>query len=306
MIVASLMAVSCVETIILPDDVIVEEDFWKKKADVQSMVSGAYRSMIVDVLDTKKDVNKNKILPCLLVWNGLRSDEMTVASQSSSTSTVEDLEEINLASIQEDNEFVSWEYFYRVINNCNLVLGKAGKVMEEDPSYTQGDYLSDCSKMLALRALCYFYLVRHFRDIPFIDEAFTNSSRNRDIAQSAPAVVLERLISDLETAERNAVASNAYGDWQDVGFFTRDAIQALMADIYLWRGSVMHNAADYDKCVEYCNKVIEAKRLHPVAGAFRTGDNDEPYPSLGWGSERFARLYVLQNADESIFELQYT
>ena len=46
MIVASLMAVSCVDTVILPDDKTVDEDFWKSKSDVQLMVNGAYRSML--------------------------------------------------------------------------------------------------------------------------------------------------------------------------------------------------------------------------------------------------------------------
>ena len=40
-IVAGLMAVSCVDTVILPDDKTVDEDFWKSKSDVQLMVNGA-------------------------------------------------------------------------------------------------------------------------------------------------------------------------------------------------------------------------------------------------------------------------
>ena len=35
MIVASLLAVACVDTQILPNDKTVEEDFWKSKSDVQ-------------------------------------------------------------------------------------------------------------------------------------------------------------------------------------------------------------------------------------------------------------------------------
>jgi len=33
---------SCVDTIILPDDKTVEEDFWKTQNDVEKMVNGAY------------------------------------------------------------------------------------------------------------------------------------------------------------------------------------------------------------------------------------------------------------------------
>ena len=43
MIVASLMAVACVDTQILPNDKTVEEDFWKSKSDVQSLSGHAQR-----------------------------------------------------------------------------------------------------------------------------------------------------------------------------------------------------------------------------------------------------------------------
>ena len=45
MIASSLMLVSCLDTIILPDDKTVDEDFWKTKEDVASMVNGAYAAM---------------------------------------------------------------------------------------------------------------------------------------------------------------------------------------------------------------------------------------------------------------------
>ena len=293
MIAASLMAVSCVDTIILPDNMTVEEDFWKTKSDVQLMVSGAYQSMLSSDIQTR-----------LLVWSGLRSDEMVPVANLTSA-LAEDLTEVNLANIQDDNTFASWGAFYKVINNCNIVLEKASKVLAEDPSYTQGDYLADCSKMLALRSLCYFYLVRNFRDVPYVDVAYLSSSQDRNVAQSAPSEVLEHIIADLQTAETNAVASNAYGDWRDVGYLTRDGVQALLADVYLWRGSVMHNSADYEKCVEYCNKVIASKKANHVADRFRAENPDDEFPSLIAGNETFINLYVDQNAEESIFELQY-
>ena len=43
---AALLMASCVDTIILPDDKTVEEDFWKQKSDVQLIANNAYRSML--------------------------------------------------------------------------------------------------------------------------------------------------------------------------------------------------------------------------------------------------------------------
>lgn len=289
MIVASLMAVSCVDTVILPDNMTVDEDFWKKKGDVELMVNGAYVSMIDD-----------NVMARLLVWGGLRSDELLPNTTLTGT-LMEDLRDINLANTQTDNQFATWASIYTVINNCNIVLERAAAVMDEDPSYTNGDYLAHCSQMLALRSLCYFYLVRNFRDVPYTATAYMLSSQDPNIPQSAPADVLQHCIDDLLTAEKNAVLASAYTDWRKVGYFTRDAIQALLADIYLWRGSVMHSAADYEQAVAYCDKVIASKRSqHRMTGA----DTDEKDYWLAEGRSSFRDLFIYQNAEESIFELQ--
>jgi len=288
---------SCVDTVILPDDKTVDEDFWKSKGDVQLMVNGAYKSMI------STDVVKR-----LIVWGDLRSDELLpVARVTGGTAqgVLEDLVEINTGNTQYDNQFATWGAFYSVINNCNLVLARAAAVMSEDPSYTEGDYLSDCSQMLGLRALCYFYLVRNYRDVPYTTEAFMNSSQNLDIPQSAPDSVLRACIADLEVAERNPISATAFNDWRRVGYMTLDGIQALMADIYLWLGSVNHSAADYSKAVEYCDKVIESKKEQYLSSQRnKMAASQKEYP-LADGNELFNELFIDQNASESIFELQY-
>lgn len=283
------MMASCVDTVILPNDKTVDEDFWKTKSDVQLMVNGAYKSMV-----------SNDVLTRLIVWGGLRSEELLPVSNVTGR-LVEDLTEINLGNTQPDNVFARWAAFYQVINNCNLVLARAEAVMSEDPSYTQGDYLSDCSQMLGLRALCYFYLVRNFRDVPYVTEAFMNSSQNRNIPQASPDSILTCCINDLKTAEANAISASAFNDWRRVGYMTKDAIQTLLADIYLWRASVTHNTSDYDACLEYCDKVIASKKIQHVLGR---GEIEEKDYYLAEGRNMFNELYVNQNAEESIFELQ--
>lgn len=287
---AALLMASCVDTIILPDDKTVEEDFWKSKSDVQLIANNAYRSMLSENMISR-----------LVIWGDLRSDEL-IPIASVTGSLVEDLTEINMANTQEDNQFVTWGDFYSTINYCNLVLSSAGQVMDEDPSYTEGDYLSDCSQMLALRSLCYFYLVRNFRDVPYVTEAFKNSSQDRNIPQSAPDEVLANCLKDLETAEQNAILPSAYNDWRRVGYFTRDAIQALMADIYLWRASVNHSIADYEQAIAYCDKVIASKKAQHVLGF---GETEMPEYPLAEGRSAFRSLYITKNAEESIFELQF-
>lgn len=290
MIVAGLMTASCVETLILPDDKTVDEDFWKSKQDVQLMVNGAYQSML-----------STNVMSRLIVWGGLRSEEMLPVASVSST-LQEDLAEINLGNTQADNQFAEWAPLYGVINRCNLILQRAEEVMAEDPSYTQGDYLADCSQMLALRALCYFYLVRNFRDVPYITSAYTDSSQDRNVAQSAPSAVLEGCLKDLAEAEKNALSASAFADWRRVGYFTRDGINALQADMYLWRASVTHSSQDYEQAIAYCDKVIASKKDQHKAKRGEIVDKDY---WLAEGRGATAEIFITKDAEESILELQF-
>lgn len=283
---------SCLDTIILPEEKTVDEDFWKTKEDVSAMVNGAYAAM-----------TSNDVLARLIVWGGLRSDELLITPQVDVSATSTALQEIAAVNMQTTNMFAQWSAFYDVINRCNIVLERSEEVMSVDPNFTLGDYQVDRSQMLALRALCYFYLVRNFRDVPYVTEAYMNSSQNMNVPQSAPAYVLERCIADLEEAAQTAIAARSYGvnEWQRVGWITDDGINAILADIYLWRASVMHNQEDYAKCVSYCDKVIESKRSQHVRG--RNEIVEKEYP-LADAADLYYDIFFTQNAEESIFELQ--
>lgn len=291
MFLSCMMFVSCVDTIILPDDKTVDEDFWKTKEDVAAMVNGAYSAM------TASDV-----IARLIVWGDYRSDEMLI-STTPKGGVPDALTEMAAVNMQTTNMYASWSAFYNVINRCNIVLERAEAVMNEDPNYTMGDYQVDRSQMLALRALCYFYLVRNYHDVPYITQAYMVSSQEMQVAQSTPQYVIERCIADLEEAERTPLKALNYttSQWQRVGWMTDDAIRTLLADIYLWRASITHNAADYQKCVDYCDLVIKSKQDQHVA-SFDDAEGVE-YPLVN-SNNYYTRLFGDQNAEESIFELQ--
>lgn len=294
MFVSSLMLLSCVDTIILPDDKTVDEDYWKTKEQVASMVNAAYAAMA-----------DNAVIERLIVWGDFRTDELLGPSGSVDNSTTKTaLDEISAVNMQTTNMFGQWSAFYNVINRCNIVLERAEAVQQVDPNYEVGDYQVDRSQMLALRALCYFYLVRNFRDVPYITEAYMNSSQNMQVPQSAPAVVLQHCIDDLEEAVKTSKKSNglSVSDWTRVGYMTEDAINSLLADIYLWRASVMHSRADYQTCIDYCDKVIASKKAQHVRGFSEVTEKE--FPLYCDANVLYTRLFVEQNAEESIFEIQ--
>ncbi len=290
---AAAMMSSCVDTIIVPYDKTVEEDYWQSKSDVSQMVNGTYNAMLA-----------SGFVQRLVVWGDFRSDELTSASSLNITNTTTTgLSQLESGNIETTNTFADWSSFYYVINNCNVVLEKAGAVVDIDPNYTEGDYLADCSQMKALRALCYFYLVRTFRDVPYSTVAFMNSSQDMNLGQTAPATVIDNCIKDVEEALPNALSAQAYTDWRNYGYINRDGMRALLADLYLWRASVNHSAADYQKSIEYCDMVIDSKKSMN-SNTESSSDGLAGYP-LTKGSDAFSDIFVSQNSDESIFELQY-
>ena len=297
---ASVALVSCVDTVILPDNKTVDEDFWQKKSEVDAVVATAYAQL-----------RDEAAIRNMIIWGDFRSDELVVTSTLPTSATYRTaLQQIYSCNIETENAFTSWYPFYSAINYCNLVLEKAEGVIAVDPDYTRGDYDANKAQMLALRAFCYFYLTKVFHDIPVTPGAYLNSSDDLNAPQANPDSVLTMCINDLQEASQYAISGSTYGDWRDKGYLNQDGINAILADIYLWRGSVNRDASDYEACVEYCDKIIKAKKeayeQNPRHRRYGTDDVEQNY-YLSDYSEMYRDIFgqTGQNADESIFELQF-
>ncbi len=288
------VGVSCNDFLtIYPTDRIVAEDFWKTKSDVEQMVDGTYQSML------SYDIQERAI-----IWGAFRSDEL-IKYSAYSDNTLDNIEGVNLLPTM---KYCNWSAFYKVINNCNIVLNHAPGVMAEDPEFTEGDYQVVKAQMLALRSLCYFYLVRTFRDVPYSVKAVEDDSQIELLPQLSPGEVLQHCLDDLAAAEPYIMRTGAYGDWRDKGYFTRDAVHALMADIYLWRAAMTHNKSDYKQVIGLVDKVVAAKDQYYVENYTKsvTGEEDDSL-HLYEAAEAFNMIFNNNNMNshESILEWQY-
>ena len=253
------------------------------------MVNGAYNAMASTNVQFR-----------LIVWSS-RSDELTVNTSLSNSS----LNQINSANIQTTNTYANWGDLYSVINCCNLVIDKSAEVMNIDPSYLEGDHNNNVAQMKALRALCYLYLIRTFRDVPLVLTPFKQSSQELNVPQVAPGVVLDQIIADLEEVKNNTLStSNIYTQWQKMGKITRNGVYAILADAYLWRASILGNESDYDKCIECCDYI---RNQHSNATGGNSGFRPQATEDDGWNLNRASSYYSVFNGkdDESLFELCY-
>ncbi|WP_243349435.1 RagB/SusD family nutrient uptake outer membrane protein [Parabacteroides sp. FAFU027] len=259
------MSVGCTDWLdIKPEGETVLDDYWQTESQADEVLSACYRGLILD----------NNVFR-MIVWGELRSDNV-VSGQNSSYS----VQKIMDVDITPTNEYCNWASMYQVINYCNTVLHYAPGVVDKDKNFTSSDLHAMESEALSIRALCYFYLVRTFKNVPWIESPSIDDTQNYDIAQSSDTVVIQNIIRDLKTAQKYARV-NFGNSIYDKARITLNAVNALLADVYLWD-------QQYTKCVEACNAVLSDNNLKLVKS-----------------DEMYKKVFYEGNSTESIFELNF-
>jgi len=249
---------------IKPESEIILDEYWQTESDVQAVLSACYRGLTED-----------DVLYRMIVWGEVRSDEII-----SGTSIDYDIYQLISGNITSSNEYCEWGSFYTVINYCNVLMYYAPMVLERDDNFTQNDLNRITSEALAIRSLCYFYLVRAFKDVPWIEEPSLSDTQDYEMPKDSGEVIIRHLIDDLNTAKEYAVSDFGVKS-KNKGYFTKSAVNALLADVYLW-------SQNYDSCVVCCDEVLADTKL-----------------SLVENKNMYSQLYYFGNSTESIFELQF-
>ena len=308
-IVVAMTLTGCNEWLeLMPDDSTIEEEFWQNGNQVESVVRSCYRYM-----------QEDNVMQRIILWGELRSDEV----QNGSAISVNETDIVN-ANVKSSNAFCNWASFYTVINYCNNVLEKAPGVQQLDANFDDATFQAYMAEAYTLRALCYFYLLRTFRDVPLVvessksDDADYNVS-NRDTAawvsyyqlpvsaaafssETYPLIdqehyVLDWIIDDLKTAV--AYAAKEWEGDENYGRVTRRAAEALLADCHLWRASINEPldpgqaATDYRACADVCDAILAETAAMEDA-------------TLVEGANLLREVFYAGNSAESIFELNFT
>ena len=145
---------------IQPMNSTVLENYWKEKADVTGAVNGCYEAL------ASEDVIKH-----MAVWGELRSENVVIGTLNNAQkyqNTYNNLNEMLKENLLQTNEMCNWSSLYNVINRCNIVCHYAPEVEQIDPNYTYNELKATVAEMKTIRALCYFHLIRAFRDVPYL------------------------------------------------------------------------------------------------------------------------------------------
>lgn len=254
---------SCTEWIELkPPQGLIREEFWQNKEDVEAVVMASYDAF--RQLDGK-----------LFKLGEIRADLVTGDNNQSLSE-----QKIVEGNIYPDNNMCDWSQFYQVINFCNEVIKNAQKVQEIDNTFTDFQVQAYLAEVHYMRALTYFYLVRIFKDVPFLLEPVESDNAELYHPKTNGDEILNFLINDLKEFRTFAIAQGYSTLSENKGRATKAAYDALLADISLWQ-------FDYEAVIDYVQRI----------------ENSEEYLLLP--SSRWYELFYPGNSAESIFELQF-
>lgn len=277
-----------------PQNDIVLENYWTEEADVNSVLNSCYAQL-----------ESSDCISRMVVWGELRSDNMTNGS-----GTPYSINNILKENILETNGYTNWQCFYSVINRCNTVIYYAPGVNEIDPNFTDAELRATIAEATMLRSLCYFYLIRAFRDVPYVTEPSNDDTQVYQVPASSFNEVLDRLIADMESVKDDAVRSYGEESVENTCRVTRWACYALLADLYLWKG-------DWQRCIDYCDLVIDQKikeyeEDYEENPTTLTTELYGKYPLISestansnYAGTTYNEIFGQGNSFESIFELNF-
>lgn len=283
---------------ILPLNDVVLENYWTQKNDVTSVLMSCYESLQSEDCVTRMGL-----------WGEVRSDNMKLGVSPS-----QDLEQLVKENILPSNPYCDWKVFYEAINRCNTVCYYAPKVQEIDPNYSYTEMQANIAEATFIRSLCYFHLIRTFRDVPFSLEPSIDDTQDYRLPATSFDDVLKNIIADLEAVKDQAQLyflkpnpdKEQEQERNNTARVTRPAIYALLADLYLWQGN-------WQRCIECCDYVIDFKKKE-YENLRRRLQNDvylfndiplylEKLQTVS--GEAYNKIFGTGNSFESLFELTY-
>lgn len=252
---------------VTPEDNLIKEKFWQKRADVEGALAATY--------DAFRDVSQSSF-----IWGELRADLVEFGDRFSEQNKIAD------GDISPSSGPVNWSGYYKAINLANTLMFYDKEVFKKDKTLTKEILDGIDAEALFIRSLSYFYMVRLWKDVPLVIEpTLSDTSTTYFLPKSTEKEVLHQVINDLLKAKDMAFTTQYRNDPAHPRYFNGRAnkysIMALLADVYLWD-------QQYQKCADYCDSISNS-------GLFSL----EP-------TETWFSIYNPGNSpEESIFEIQF-
>lgn len=257
-----------------PENERLSEEYWTSKEDVQNTMMSCYSRL-------------RECQELMLQWGEMRADVLVLTGKQG-----ENLTKMNKQNLTSDNDLVKWNSFYKVINAANAIIQYGPGVLQKDPLFTEEASDQFVAEAKTVRALAYFYLIRTFRDVPLITDAYLLDIQELKQPKTPEKEIIDRIILDLQWSLKRLNVSYSL-TWENKCRATRWAAQTLLADIYLWN-------EQYKECMDACQLIMNSERFRLV-GATQDEEEEEDETNR----EKWFDIFYPGLTDESIWELYY-
>jgi hypothetical protein len=232
------------------------EDYFKSIKDVNAAMAGMYGSFQDEMIGDGKGFNGN-----YFYWGEGRSDNFDRSGYPNSTIT-----ELSLNQLTSGNSSADWTGLYRTIGRANTNIMYIPQAQKFDNNVTSNVVNNNLAQAYAMRAICYFYIVRIWGDAPIWTEPYQDINQEASRPRESKEKIMDSvIIPDLQKAYSLIQKNQAPVVWN----INEAAIAAIMADVYLWR-------KDYPNTIDWIKKVFAAKGAKGAVLAGTSGANLEP------------------------------
>ncbi|MFA7688223.1 MAG: RagB/SusD family nutrient uptake outer membrane protein [Moheibacter sp.] len=203
----------------LETDQPIGETAWENVFESESLATAAVNNLYAQLRD---EVLVSGNFNGMGITMGLYADELDYYSYPGNP-----LESFYLHNITAGNNLVRsiWNTAYSLVYMSNSIIEGLSRSQSLDPSVR--DQLT--GEALFVRALCHFYLVNLYGDIPYITQ--TDYHNNQDVFKEDKAVVYQKLTEDLVLAK--SYLTDAYPGAERIRA-NRLSVSAFLARVYLY------------------------------------------------------------------------
>lgn len=271
-----------------PESERTNEQFWKTASDARAAVNGLFYNGPLRLNDTDVDGGWT---PKATMWGGVMSGLFVDKRKDRTFTNASEGATFNIESF-DATALKLWTELYKGSAQANFVLSNLPKM---EGILDQNVIENYAAQAKFFRAYAYYYLVKEFGDVPYIDFAYEDLN-NMFKERTPSAKIYQNLEADLlEIIDGGALPDKAY--YSNGGHVTKPMAQTLLAQIYLqWAGAPLNGGdAYYTKAAEMAMAVVSGGQ-HELIQA--SGSSDDL-------NSAFNIIKTTRSSNEIIFPKEY-
>lgn len=211
--------------------------FWRTESDAQTGVNALYFGGVPYLHNIDVDGGWT---PKATMWGGVMSGLFIDKRKDRTFTNASEGANFNIESFDATSQKM-WTEFYIGISRANFVIANIPTMTDVLSPDKIANYVAQGK---FFRAYAYYYLVKEYGDVPYIDQPYT-SLEGIYVERTSAAEVYAKIEADLlDIIDGNALPNVAFYD--NGGYVTKPMAQTLLAQIYLqWAGAPVNGGNEY-------------------------------------------------------------